>query len=330
MALTPTGSVEPERQPHDRAQMLFELAGLGADVGPVAAVVHAGRHLVREQPLPHAEQLDREDADVAERVHHRSRVSFGRRLHRVGGVGRRRQREPQDPVAMVVLHQRIGGERPVATARGHDRDLPVERHERFEQRGDLADRAPRVLGQRGVVDHGLALAVVAETARLHHRGRADVGERVGEGIERIDRRVRRHLEADPFEQLLLRQAVLRRFEGGGRREHRPQRLDEPGRIDGDVLELVGHQVDAGGELGETLEVVVGTDDRRRHLRGRRIRGRVQRGAGDLERSTGERQHAAELATADDADARHHRVTPTGRDARARCGSAWRGTPATVR
>src|SRR3954465_9127411 len=68
----PTNADVAERQPADRAEVILELTGLGALDRPVAWGVDARRRLVAwERPAP-LEQLDREDADVAEPIGHRS------------------------------------------------------------------------------------------------------------------------------------------------------------------------------------------------------------------------------------------------------------------
>ena len=77
----------------------------------------------------------------------------------------------------------------------------------------------------------------------------------------------------------------------------------------DVLELVGDDVDGGGEVGERRLVVVGRDGARGgDGEGRALRIGAVDVAGEAELGRGHRQHAAELAAAEDADD-HRRARP---------------------
>ena len=67
-----------ERQAEDGAQVVLELARLGAFDRPVAGVVHARRHLVRDQLPLRDEELDREHADVVEVLEDALQVRLGR------------------------------------------------------------------------------------------------------------------------------------------------------------------------------------------------------------------------------------------------------------
>ena len=76
----------------------------------------------------------------------------------------------QDVVAMLVLGDVEALDGAVEAARGNDRDLARERHERFEDAGLSAERAPSGLGGSSSPIDGLALAVIAEAACLQHGG----------------------------------------------------------------------------------------------------------------------------------------------------------------
>src|SRR4051812_39094268 len=52
----------------DGAEMIGELAGYGALDGPMAGVVNARRHLVRQELSRHLKELDRKDAPVIEGI----------------------------------------------------------------------------------------------------------------------------------------------------------------------------------------------------------------------------------------------------------------------
>ena len=62
---------------------------------------------------------------------------------------------------------------PSAAARGDHRDLALERHEGFEDRGFGAEVVPDLVEIVALADDRLALAVIAEAAGLDHRGQAD-------------------------------------------------------------------------------------------------------------------------------------------------------------
>ena len=118
--------------------------------------------------------------------------------------------------------------------------------EPFEDRRHLADRAPRVLGEHGVVDHRLALPVVAQPARLQHRRVPTRPTAAAELLRRRHRFVRGGRQSDVVEQLLLPHPILGGFERLGRREHLGELHQEPSRFHGDVLELVRDDVGAVG------------------------------------------------------------------------------------
>ena len=139
-----------ERKSTDRAQVVLELARLRALDRPVPGVVHARRHLV-------AEQRRRSRGTARSRARRRSRV-VPRSPRACASAGawsspvelrRRRVRHAQDPVAVVVLDERVAPQLAVGRAHGDDRQLAVERHERLQDRRHLAHRAPGVLEQLG-------------------------------------------------------------------------------------------------------------------------------------------------------------------------------------
>jgi len=83
-------SGRPEGTTEDGAEMVLELAGLGAFDGPMARVVHPRRDLVREQLAVDLEQFDREHADVIEVGHQPDREVLTAPLER--GIQPRRGR----------------------------------------------------------------------------------------------------------------------------------------------------------------------------------------------------------------------------------------------
>src|SRR6476620_7402641 len=79
-----------ERPAEHGAEVVLELARLGAFDRPVAAVVHPGGHLIGEQVPLELEELDAPDAHVVERIEEWPDAGLGPRLER--GVEARRGR----------------------------------------------------------------------------------------------------------------------------------------------------------------------------------------------------------------------------------------------
>src|SRR5262245_40474595 len=87
--------------------MILELTGVGALDRPMARVVNARRHLIRQQMPVSLEEFDRKNADVLERLHGFGCMRLGLGLKLGSGSWSRAQRQPQDSVLMVILNQRI-------------------------------------------------------------------------------------------------------------------------------------------------------------------------------------------------------------------------------
>ena len=135
--------------------MVLELARRRSFDRPVAGVVHAGRELVREQLAADVEELERQHADVAERVEQARAVLLGLRLRRVRGG---RARGAQDPVLVHVLDERVEARLAVVAADGEQRQLSVESDTLLE---DVSGDSPRPC-----LHQTLALSVIAEAPRL--------------------------------------------------------------------------------------------------------------------------------------------------------------------
>src|SRR5262249_9776179 len=78
-------------------------------------------------------------------------------------------------------------------------------------------------------------------------------------------------------------------------------LERPHRLSGHVLELVGDEVGALGELAQPPGVVEAGADPLAGDRGRTLLGRLEERERAAERAARQPQHAAELAAAQDAD-----------------------------
>ena len=80
MPLWPTRPGAAQGQVEDGPQVVLELAGDGPLDGPVAGVVHAGRHLVGDQAAAVHEELDRQNAGVTKVSQHAAQVAGRRAL----------------------------------------------------------------------------------------------------------------------------------------------------------------------------------------------------------------------------------------------------------
>ena len=96
-----------ERPAGDGADVLLELRDRGAVQRPVPGIVHPRRdlvdqHLGRRRHCRHHEHLDREHADIIQRVGDRLGDAARLRRQRLGNRGRR-ARDFQDVVAVLVF-----------------------------------------------------------------------------------------------------------------------------------------------------------------------------------------------------------------------------------
>src|SRR5690606_14550357 len=112
----------------------------------------------------------------------------------------------------------------------------------------------------------------------------------------------RHRDPVQGEESLFGQPVLGYREGIGAWSERLPPGEEAGGIGRDILELVGHDIDGGGETGERRLVVIGGDRPvRRDVESRTLRVRIVDVGSYPETRRGERQHAAQLSATEDAD-----------------------------
>src|SRR3954471_13400880 len=116
-----------ERQAEDRSHVIFELAGLGAFDGPMAGIVDARRHLVRDQPPAGDEELDGQHAGIVEVAQQTFLISFGLLLQRAVAV--RGDRVAQDARAVRVGRERVETRLAMRAAHADDRDFATEVYE---------------------------------------------------------------------------------------------------------------------------------------------------------------------------------------------------------
>ena len=152
-----------DRQFGNGAQMHLKLADAGAGLGPVAAVVHAGRELVDDQFIANPEALHRHHADVVHGVHNFTQHGLCLALQVIHARQRRYGRH-QNTVAMQVECQWIKHVLAIAVAGADQRQLFHEWNFLLGDGGALPRRG-HVVGIV-TVQPVLALAVVAARATL--------------------------------------------------------------------------------------------------------------------------------------------------------------------
>ncbi len=273
---------------------------MGALDRPVAGVVHAWCHLVAEQFAVLDEQLQCEHADVVEPLGQRARQRGGTRLQRAD-VRRRCQTQAEHAVDMPVAGQRPAAEFAIASAHRQHRQLALERHERFQdqpvRRRLRAQCRPRGIRIGGLPQAELALAVVAEPARLQDRRCADLTQRAIEIVAAVHRHELRRRQAALAEQGLLGQPVLRHRERPRIRKHRGAPGHPAGGFGRHVLEVEGDHVDLGGERLQRGVVAPVGDPQRGDLTGTGVGGAVDHAHLHAQRCRRQRQHARQLTTA---------------------------------
>src|SRR5690348_306658 len=144
-----------DRPPGYRANMLLELRYRSAVKRPMSGIVHARRDLVdQELTLAQHEHFHREHADIAELL----RNDLGNTPRLRGIVLRQRRRHArrfEDMVAMLVLGDVETFDDAGLAARRDNRNLALERYERFEDAGLSAGLAPSRLGNGAIFDSDL-------------------------------------------------------------------------------------------------------------------------------------------------------------------------------
>src|SRR5690606_10326664 len=150
----------------------------------------------------------------------------------------------------------------------------------------------------------LPLAVISQPPGLQDAAAGKGGERFRKTLVMIDLPESGGWNADAVEVLLLDKPVLRHFERPGPGQDRNFRRKPSRCLDRHILEFVGDDVAAAGELGERRRIVIGRDDLAvGDLRGRTVGARFQNDCPVGKARRRHRQHAPELAAAENADGR---------------------------
>ena len=137
---------------------------------------------------------------------------------------------------------------PSSAAHRDDRDLVVEGHQVFVEQRRVAERRPGGVEIGGRAQYELALAVVAQRARLEHARQADGLHRRVERGARIHGGITGGRDAEQFEGALFAEPVLRGRERTQRRGDACLAGKTFERLDRDVLPVEGDDVAAFAEL----------------------------------------------------------------------------------
>jgi len=299
-AIAPGGRA-PQGEAQKGPKVVLKLACLRPFYRPVAGVVHPGSHLVEEELLPHLEELQGQDAHVAQGLEGLPGVGFRlllQGLRKPGGGG---EGEAEDPPLVVVFHQGIKGQGPVPPPHGEEGDLPVKGDEALQEEAFFPQGFQGLQGLAFRAHQGLPLAVVPPAAGLEEGGKA---HRL-QGLLQVPLPVhgvegRGGNSERPHEGLFL-EAVLGHLQGLGGRENGEALGQTLGRLHRDVFKLVGHEVQALGEAGEGLPVQVVSHHQLPHLPGAGLRAWVQEAEGKAQGIARKGQHPPQLAAAQDAD-----------------------------
>ena len=208
----------------------------------------------------------------------------------------------QDVILVGVLAQIIGRHAPVERTRHHNRHFAGKRHKAFQHSRSRAQLRQRGGGIIALADHHLPFAVIAETAGFKHRRTArdsQSGLEIGQGI---DLPKGGQWQAERGQKLFFRQAVLRNRQSLRIGPHRTARRQKRGSMGRHILEFIGDDIDRFREPCQSgLIRIIGNRMGIGHIESRTVGFRRKDMAAQAERGRGQRQHARQLAAAQNAD-----------------------------
>src|SRR5688572_19522196 len=161
----------------------------------------------------------------------------------------------EDAIAVDVFRERIGAGLACRTPCAQDRHLAIEAYEPLEDEWHAAEGRERGRQVGCTAQAPLAAAIVSQAARLEHRGQADRSHRDLELAQRVDCSIGGCDDAEPAEELLFVQSVLRHAQGLDRRMTGYRRRYPCKRSDRYVLEFIGNDVAARREARDTSRIV---------------------------------------------------------------------------
>ena len=179
-----------------------------------------------------------------------------------------------------------------------------ERDPRLEHGGLAADRRPGGIGIGRCHDPRLALAIIAHAAGLEDRRAAQRRQCHVEIATAGNGAIGGGATTKAFNKALFGQPVLRNFQAGGAGVDRNPRCKMADCGGVDVFKFEGDDVDSSRKAIERRQVVItGAGDFGRDIAGRQFRLGRQHMDAIAHRRRRQRQHAAQLAPAQDADCR---------------------------
>src|SRR2546425_574409 len=303
--------------------MIFELTGDGAFNGPVTRIVDARGYFVGEKPALVLEKFDGKHADVLQRFEKTAGGIFRGALDGGFKAGGGSEGKAQNAAAMVVFDERIKSDFARARANRENRKLASERHEAFE---DETNGRQLRFGPCDILrsaENPLAFAVVAHARSLQNGGETNMLESGTEfGVFRNGCEFGRG-DAKFLEEVLFAQAVLRGFEGEGRRIDRDALSEKFHGFNGDVFEFISDELEAAREFFERGVIGVLGGDALGDAAYGSFRRRVEKAEVQAERIARESEHVAELPPAKDANG--HARLPFLFGEETADGSGWEST-----
>src|SRR5476651_2457238 len=293
-----------QRQTGNGPQVVFELAALGAFSGPVPGVVHTRGDFVGLETTVDFKELERHHADVFQLLEHTAGVILSQGLQRVIGAG---YGQLENAAVVGVVNQWIKLRFTIASTHGDQRDFTGERHEAFQQAGDAAEFGEGADHVLRFAQDFLTLAVVTQGAGFQHGRQTDRSHGSVQIRLRLNVGERRGRNPQVLEHALLEPAITGNAQGFGARVDRDELRQERHGFGRDALELEGHQIDFIGQLTQVVLIAVIGPQMLAQRGCASIRRRVQESEVHAQRSTRQRQHAAQLAATDYTDL--HRQQP---------------------
>ncbi len=149
--------------------MILKLARRRPFNRPVPRVVHPRRHFIRHQFAVTLKKFNRQHSNIIQLFHHAPRRHFRRLLQFRAQVRCRRNRQPQNSSAMMILDQWIERGFTGTAPRCQNRQLPLKRHKTFQQQRCRGEFSLHEFHVFSCSQHPLPFPVVPHTPRLQHR-----------------------------------------------------------------------------------------------------------------------------------------------------------------
>src|SRR6516225_1241548 len=290
------------------ANVVLELADKAGIDGPMPRIMHARGDLIDQQArgVLTLEHFNAEHADMAQRF-----CDLARDLSRLDGTfgndAGRDTADGENAALMHVLDRIVEFQSSVLAADDDDRDLALEGDKALEKRWLAVELLPCRERLFLATDQRLSLAIIAKAPGLQDAGQAHAYEGIAEALLVMHVGIAGHGNAEAAHEVLLNEPVLSDGEGFYRRIHGRLAASDIQGAGRHVLEFTCDQVDARGEGAERRLIIERPDRRKsRHVERRHIRLVGIDVRLEPKPCRGEREQAAELASAQYADAASRR------------------------